>query len=98
MLELYSGLQPFRSRLSVDNGMIAGFRRGIATLGCAVTALGPWGRLEAESHRARFGFTTSTLHLCIGNGENRQIGASHIATASFLESTLAEKRGREQQC
>jgi hypothetical protein len=92
MLELCLGLQPFRSRLAVDNGTIAGFRSGTATLGCALTALALWGRLEAKSHPAEFGFTMNTLHSRVGNREGWKIGASHIATASFLESTLAENR------
>ena len=94
MLELCSGLQPCRSRLAVDIGITAGFRRGISTFGCALTAPGPWGRLEAESHRARFGFTKSTLHSRIGNGPSRKIGASYISSRSYLESTLAQKKGR----
>jgi hypothetical protein len=94
MLELCSGLQPFRSRLAFDTGAIAGFRSGTATLGCAVTALGFWGNLEAESLPAQFGFTMSILHSRLGNGQSQEIGASYVTSGSYLESTLAEKRGR----
>lgn len=94
MLGLCLGLQPFHSRLAVDIGTIAGFRSGTATLGCAVTALGSWGDLEREGHSAQFGFTMSTLHSRIWNGESRKIGACQIASGSYLESTLAENRGR----
>lgn len=94
MLELCLGLQPFRSGLAFDDGTFAGFRSGTATLGCAVTDLALWGWLEAEGHSAQFGFTMSTLHTRMGNGESRKIGASHIARARFLESTLTENRAR----
>jgi len=59
-----------------------------------VTALGLWGRLEAKSHPAEFGFTMSTLHSRIGNRESWKTGACQIASGSYLESTLARKRGR----
>src|ERR1700758_2779441 len=94
MLELCLRLQPFRSRLAVDNGMIAGFGPGIATLGCAVTALGLSGRLVAEDHPAQSGFMTSILHSRIVNRESWKIGACQPASGSYLESALAEKRGR----
>src|ERR1700676_2142023 len=94
MLELCPGLQPCRSRLAVDIGTTAGFRSGTATPGCAVTALGFSGSLEAESHSPQFGFTTSRFHSRIRNEQTRKIGASYIGSGSYLESTLAQNRGR----
>ncbi len=94
MLELCSGLQPCRPRLAVDIGMIAGFRSGTATLGCAVAALGFSGSLESGRPLAQFGLTVGTLHSHIGNGESPKIDDSDIASGSYLESTLAEKMGR----
>lgn len=94
MLELCSGLRALPSRLAVDIDMIAGFRSGTATLGCGVAALGFSGNLEAENHLDQFGFTTSALHSRIGNEQTCKIGASYIASGSYLESTLAQNRGR----
>src|SRR5579859_2571557 len=95
MLELCPGLQPFRSRLAFDAGAIAGLRSVTATLGCAVTALALCGTLEEETHAARVGLTMRTLHSRLRNGESRKIDASDIASGIYLESTLAQNRGRE---
>src|ERR1700730_12531820 len=94
MLELCSGLQPLRSRLAFDTGAIAGFRSGTATLGCAVPALDAFRSLEAKSHPAQFGFTMSTLHSLTGKGQSQETRATYIASGSYLESTLAQNRGR----
>ena len=94
MLELRPGLPSFRSRRAVDNGTIAGFRSGTATFGCAVTALGFRGNLEAERHPAQFRFMISRLHSRIRNEQAQKIGASYIGSGSDLESTLAQNRGR----
>src|ERR1700739_250327 len=94
MLELCLGLQPFRSRLAVDHGTITRFRRGITTLGRAVSAFGLWGGLEAGSQSVQFGFTMSTLLPRIGNGESWKIAACPVASGSYLESTLRKNKGR----
>ena len=94
MLELCPGLQPFRSRLGVDIGMIAGFRSGTATLDCAVAALGFLGNLKTESHLAQLGFMMSRFHSRIRNEQIRKIDTSYIGSGSYLESTLAQNRGR----
>src|SRR5579863_2625532 len=94
MLEHRSILQPFRSGFAFDKGRIAQFRSGAATLGCAVTALALWDRLEAAANSAQFDFMMSTLQSRIRKGRSRKICASHVSTGSYSESTLAEKRAR----
>src|ERR1700721_1722771 len=94
MLELCSGLQPCRSRLAFDTGAIAALRSGTATLGCAVTAFGLLGSPRSGKRLPQFGFTMRALLSRVGNGESWKIGACQIASGSYLESTLAQNRGR----
>lgn len=94
MLGLYPGSQTKRFPETFDTDAVAKFRSGIPTLGCTVTTLGFCGNVGREGHSDRFRFTMSTLLSRIGNGEIRKIGASDMASGSYLESILAKNTGR----
>jgi hypothetical protein len=94
MLEFCPALQPSCSGLAVDNGSVRDrLRHGTAIHGCAPTTLGRFCEFKAENRGAvEFGFTA--LHVDTRSGMKCRTVTSEAGAGSYLESTLAEKRGR----